>query len=309
MLRVGRINSRALQGPIRLPVDKKELMEQVELTYKGWFKVFRETVVPRLIHQPKWFKMEKDVKEGDLIYFQKSESALDSEWTVGQVDQVFPSRDGIIRRVIVKYFNAGEDLPRLSDRSVRRLVKLWSLDEACLFDDLTELQKRVDRVPGLHPGAIQHGDQQHGLHVQQEASDSQLGSDLPCEGGSAGVDAKLEPGSLHQGAVGGDAQGPHCPSAVMSAGGSEGFISPLTSVTGYYVGPGIPRYIAGPTYATVDGFEVDLAALSVSCELRPLHVQQLGDAVDVPTVDDVEVQAANLDTLHNVMVSTGFYLA
>ena len=115
MLRVGRINSRALQGPIRLPVDKKELMQQVETTYKGWFKVFSETMVPRLIHQPKWFKVDKDLKEGDLIYFQKTESALDSAWTVGQVDQLIASRDGLIRRVILKYFNASEDFPRFSD--------------------------------------------------------------------------------------------------------------------------------------------------------------------------------------------------
>ena len=35
MLHVGRINSKALQGPIGLHVDKKELMELLELTYKG----------------------------------------------------------------------------------------------------------------------------------------------------------------------------------------------------------------------------------------------------------------------------------
>ena len=86
MLRVGRINSRALQGPIRLPVDKKELLQQVENTYKAWFKVFKEVMVPRLIQQPKWFKIDKDLKQGDLVYFQKTESALSSPWTIGQVD-------------------------------------------------------------------------------------------------------------------------------------------------------------------------------------------------------------------------------
>ena len=62
MLRVGKINSRALQGPIRLPVNKREMLEIVEKTYHGWFKVFKETVVPHLIHQPKWFKIDKDLK-------------------------------------------------------------------------------------------------------------------------------------------------------------------------------------------------------------------------------------------------------
>ena len=78
MLRVRKINSRALQGPIRLPVDRNEYLEVVESTYKGWFNIFKETVVPRLINQPKWFRKEKDLKEQDLVYFQKEESELSS---------------------------------------------------------------------------------------------------------------------------------------------------------------------------------------------------------------------------------------
>lgn len=163
MLRVGRVNSRALQGPIRLPVSKKELLEHVEKIYSGWFKIFKDTVVPRLIHQPKWFKIDQDLKEKDIVYFQKSESALGSTWTIGEVDQVIVGRDGLIRRAIIKYFNASENdpeqaqyKPQLTDRAVRSLVKLWSMDEACLFDDLAELQDRVDGVEGQ--GVLQGDD-------------------------------------------------------------------------------------------------------------------------------------------------------
>ena len=151
MLRVGRINSRALQGPIRLPASKMELLQHVEKLYSGWFKIFRDTVVPRLIQQPKWFKIDHDLKEKDIVYFQKSESALGSTWTIGEVDQVIVGRDGLIRRAIIKYFNASENNPeqaqyhpQLTDRAVRSLIKLWSIDEACLFDDLAELQGKVD---------------------------------------------------------------------------------------------------------------------------------------------------------------------
>ena len=146
MLRVGRINSRSLQGPIRLPTSKREMLNQVEKVYQGWFRIFRDSVVPRLINQPKWFKVDKDLKEKDLVYFQKVESGLKSEWTVGQVDQVIASRDGLIRRAVIKYFNAGSDNPEFTDRSVRTLVKLWSMDEACLAEDLGELQKRMELV-------------------------------------------------------------------------------------------------------------------------------------------------------------------
>ena len=149
MLRVGKINSRALQGPIRLPVSKQELLEHVEKIYSGWFKIFKDTVVPRLINQPKWFKLDKDLMEKDIVYFQKEESALGSTWTVGEVDQVISGRDGLIRRAIIKYYNASENHPQFTDRAVRKLVKLWSMDEACLFDDLAELQERINgaRMP------------------------------------------------------------------------------------------------------------------------------------------------------------------
>ena len=71
MLRMGRINSRSIQGPVNLPVNKKGLLEHVENVYKGWFNLFKDTVVPRLIRQPKWFKIDRDLKEKDIVYFQK----------------------------------------------------------------------------------------------------------------------------------------------------------------------------------------------------------------------------------------------
>ena len=96
MLRVGKINSRALQGPIKLPANRQELLEHVDKLYSGWFKIFKDTVVPRLVSQPKWFKLDKDLKEKDIVYFQKSESALGSTWIIGEVDQVIIGRDVMI---------------------------------------------------------------------------------------------------------------------------------------------------------------------------------------------------------------------
>ena len=91
--------------------------------------------------------MDRDLKEQDIVYFQKRESALGSPWTIGQVDQVIVGRDGLIRRAIIKYFNASENdpengayHPQFTDRAVRKLIRLWSVDECSLFDDLAELQ-------------------------------------------------------------------------------------------------------------------------------------------------------------------------
>ena len=101
--------------------------------------------MPKLIYQPKWFKDDEDLKVGDLVNFQKeSNNKLSSKWIIGIIDQVIRSKDGRIRRVIVKYQNHNEEGPRFTERSVRKLVKIFDIDEYVLQDDLTELLKRLN---------------------------------------------------------------------------------------------------------------------------------------------------------------------
>ena len=143
--KLGRNNDRALEGPIELPHHGAELLDKVNETYKGMFKLWADVYVPKLIYQPKWYKDDKDLKEGDLVYMQKeSDNPLGSQWIIGIVEQIIPSRDGKIRRVIVKYQNATENFARFTDRSVRKLVKIFDIEEYVLQDDLTELLKRLD---------------------------------------------------------------------------------------------------------------------------------------------------------------------
>ena len=149
MLRVGRINSRSLDGPVRLPDKYREQLEAVEQAYDSWFRIWHESYLPKLIYKPKWFKTDQDLQEGDLVYFMKSESKLSNEYTMGKVDQVIAGKDGIIRRVIIKYYNYKEKNPHLSDRAVRSVAKIFSIDEFCLAEDLAILQKRLDNKFGL----------------------------------------------------------------------------------------------------------------------------------------------------------------
>jgi hypothetical protein len=88
MLRVGRINKRSLDGPIKLPEKRMELLTKVEEVYTAWYKIWLETLVPKLLYTPKWFKSSQELKPGDLVFFRKSESALDGKWVVGMVNQV-----------------------------------------------------------------------------------------------------------------------------------------------------------------------------------------------------------------------------
>ena len=152
MLRMGRSNQRQLEGPIRLAQGTRELLNRVEELYKSWFLIWRDTIIPKIMFQPKWYESSKDLNENDIVYFQKKDSALDSNWVIGVIDQVVRSeRDNVIRRVIIRYQNKGENVPRFTDRSVRKIVKLFSVDEHHIQEDLAALQKHIDSLKEKEP--------------------------------------------------------------------------------------------------------------------------------------------------------------
>ena len=80
MLKVGRINSRALDGPVRLSTDHRKMLGDIAEKYEAWFKVWCETYVPKLMMQKRGFKNDRDLAVDDLVYFQKEESKLSSPW-------------------------------------------------------------------------------------------------------------------------------------------------------------------------------------------------------------------------------------
>ena len=112
MMKIGRLNSRSLSGPIRFPTGPKDVMKKVEDVYDAFFKIWNVSMVPRLIPQPKWFKDSPELQPEDVVWFQKTENELSSDWTVGQVDTVTRSKDGVVRRAWVRYYNHSESKPR-----------------------------------------------------------------------------------------------------------------------------------------------------------------------------------------------------
>ena len=64
------------------------MMSKVESLYEAFFKIWNVVMIPRLIPQPKWFKTTKEVNIDDVVYFQKQENDMSSDWTMGQVDSI-----------------------------------------------------------------------------------------------------------------------------------------------------------------------------------------------------------------------------
>ena len=122
MLKGGRLISRTLDGPIRMPQGPGELMEKVEKVYSTFFKLWNITMIPKLMKAHKWYDSKTQLVVGDIVYFQKTESDLSSKWTVGIISDVVKSKDDLIRRVTVRYQNASENTPRFTDRAAKSLI-------------------------------------------------------------------------------------------------------------------------------------------------------------------------------------------
>ena len=100
------------------------------------------------MNQKKEFKNDRDLEVDDMVYYQKSDSELSSAWVIGRVDQIVRGRDGVIRKVVVKYTNFKENFSRLTERSARKLIKIWSADDPDLQADLVKVQDRIDQLQG-----------------------------------------------------------------------------------------------------------------------------------------------------------------
>ena len=79
------------------------------------------------------------------------------------------------------------------------------------------------------------------------------------------------------------------------------------SVHGHYSGSHFTsKRLSG---STQDGYQLDLAAMDMSCDLTTLLVQPVDvDVHDEHLYGADDEQVIGLDSLHGVMMSTGFYL-
>ena len=155
LLRHGRNNNRCMAGPVRLSSDNNKMMAEVQKRTEAWFKIFRDACVPRLLLQQKWFRNERDLSVGDLVFFRKTDSELgDGDWIVGMVEQVIPSKDGLIRQAVIKYRNATEAFDRFSTRTTRKLVRLCNVDDPSLSEDLSWVQQKLEELEGSSPQIV-----------------------------------------------------------------------------------------------------------------------------------------------------------
>ena len=68
-----------------------------DMIWRRW----RKEYLPNLAVRPKWYKEQRNLKEGDLILI-KNDDAPRSHWPLGRVQKTFPGSDGRVRTAEVK---------------------------------------------------------------------------------------------------------------------------------------------------------------------------------------------------------------
>ena len=185
ILRIGRLNTRVVQGPVRLPKGPSELMMKVEERYKVFYKLWNTTYIPKLIQSSKWFKSGSQLGNGDIVFFKKTEGPLASDWIIGKVVDCIKGKDGVIRRIEIQYQNATEDSPRFTKRGARSVVKLFNLEDTDTWvNDMDEVEKLLKVLEEEDILSLD------GSHCNQKKIGAKLGRSKPVQHVSLALEAK-----------------------------------------------------------------------------------------------------------------------
>ena len=119
-LRLGRNNDRSPIGPMMVTNNPEKFLFINEKLFNTWFECWLISHVPKLMHHPKWFQTDRDVKVGDVVLFLKQENQLSSTYQYGMISDLSKSSDEKIRKATVCYRNSTKAVDRFTNRAVDR---------------------------------------------------------------------------------------------------------------------------------------------------------------------------------------------
>ena len=135
-LKLGRNNDRSPVGCLEVTNNQSRLLESNTRIYNAWFEHWLLVHVPKLVPQPKWFKSDQDLKQGDIVLFRKHDSALSATYQYGNVDSVEIGREGMVRKAKITSRHHNENINRETYRAVRELTIIHHVDELNIVQEL-----------------------------------------------------------------------------------------------------------------------------------------------------------------------------
>jgi hypothetical protein len=143
-LLLGRNNNRGPTAPLVLSRDVKKIVQMNNDIFKVWFNSWLISYVPTLMESPKWFQNDRNMAEGDVVLFSKSEKEFENLYQYGVVTSVSFSKDGRIRKVEIEYMNPSENVKRKTIRGTRDLIVIHPVEELGLSKELYDLANFQD---------------------------------------------------------------------------------------------------------------------------------------------------------------------
>ena len=98
---MGRNNDRSPAATMEKTDNHDIILKENRKSFNSWFKAWLISHVPRLMNHPKWFSTDHDIKICDVVLFLKQDGVLSNSYQYGMVNEIVPSKDGIICKVIV----------------------------------------------------------------------------------------------------------------------------------------------------------------------------------------------------------------
>ena len=143
-LRLGRNNDRSPIGPIMLTNNPDKFLFTNKKLFNTWFECWLISHVSKLMHHPKWFQTDRDVKVGDVVLFSKQENQLSSTYQYGMISVLSRSSDDKIRKATVRYRNSTEAVDWFTNRAVRQLIVIHPVDELNMMEELGQIATFAD---------------------------------------------------------------------------------------------------------------------------------------------------------------------
>lgn len=125
------------------PVEQGEYSSEISLKdmYKAqwrrvkclsnmFWKRWRTEFLQNMQRRRKWVNKQRDLQIGDIVLVIEEDSPRNC-WPMGIVTELFPSRDGHIRKVAVKVHRQGEAEAKTYTRPITKLIMLIECDDKC----------------------------------------------------------------------------------------------------------------------------------------------------------------------------------
>ena len=128
-LLLGRATTRVPAGPFKEQTNHKQRFEFVQQVVNSFWKKMTRDYFSALTIRPKWHVQRRNVKVGDVVLMQDSNSVR-GEWKLARVSKIVSGGDGNVRNCEVQYKHSSSvgKFTTLK-RAVQRLIVVVPVDE------------------------------------------------------------------------------------------------------------------------------------------------------------------------------------